>query len=80
MHAIRAKAVVNGEDQLHILDAPLGLENGNIVEVIILYRRPDTAKSDWQTILASIGTYSEEELSGFAEIRKEFEQRHPREF
>jgi hypothetical protein len=70
MHAIKAKAVVNGDDQLHILDAPLGLESGNIVEVIILYRKPDTPKSNWQSILASIGTYNEEELSGFAEIRK----------
>lgn len=80
MHAIRAKAIVKGEDQLHILDAPLGLDKGKIVEVIILYRKPNTIKIEWQKILAGIGTYTEEELSGFAEIKKEFDQWRPPEF
>ena len=80
MYAIRAKAVVKDEDQLHILDAPLGLDKGNIVEVIILYRKPNTQRTEWQNVLAGIGTYTEEELSGFAAIRKEFDQWQPTEF
>jgi hypothetical protein len=80
MQAIKTKALVKAKGQLSLLDSSLNLEQGNIVEVIILYQKPKAAKSNWQNILASIGTYTEEELSGFAEARKEFDRWQPTEF
>lgn len=80
MQAIRTKAVVRDKDQLHLLDSHLGLDSGYIVEVIILYQKPNAASANWQNILAGIGTYTDDELSGFAEIKREFDQWQPAEF
>ncbi len=80
MQAIKTKAIVREKGQLHLLDSHLGLDKGNIVEVIILYQKPKATKSNWQNILANIGTYTDEELSGFAEVRREFDQWQPTEF
>jgi len=80
MQAIKTKALVNEHGQLDLLDDHCDLEKGNIVEVIILYQKLRAAKSDWQSILARLGTYTEDELSGFAEVRKEFDRWLPTEF
>jgi len=68
MQAIKTKALVREQGQLHFMGSPLGLDNG-----------PAT-KTSWQNILAGIGTYTDEELSGLAEVRKEFDQWQPAEF
>jgi hypothetical protein len=80
MQAIRTKAVVNEQGQIHLLNSHFDLEKGIIVEVIILYQKPANARTSWQSILNSIGTYTDEELSGFAEARKELEHWQPAEF
>ena len=80
MQAIRTKAVVNDQGQIHLLNSHCDLEKGNIVEVIILYNKPTVARTDWQSILTSIGTYTEDELSGFVDARKELDQWQPPEF
>lgn len=77
MQAIKTTAIVNEHGQLHLLKPQLGLDAGKIVEVIILYQKPDIERKEWQRVLAGIGTYTDEELSGFSEVRKEFDQWHP---
>lgn len=77
MQAIKTKARVNEKGQLNLLDHPFGLEQGNIVEVIMLFSNPKIPKADWQSVLAKIGTHTEEDLAGFAEIKKEFDRRQP---
>jgi len=80
MQAIKTKAIVREQGQLHLLGSDLGLDNGHIVEVIILYQKPIVEKTNWQNILAGMGTYTDEELSNFAEVRREFDQWQPAEF
>jgi hypothetical protein len=80
MQAIKTKAIVQEKGQLHLIDSHLGLDKGNIVEVIILYQKPRATKSNWRNILANIGTYTDEELSGFTEVRREFDQWQPTEY
>lgn len=80
MQAFKTKALVQAKDQLNLLDSELTLEQGNIVEVIILYQNSEIARANWQSLLKSIGTYSEGELAGFAEVRKEFDRWQPTEF
>jgi len=80
MQAIKTKALVNEQGQLDLLDNHFDLKKGNIVEVIILYQKLRAVKSEWQNILARLGTYTEDELSGFAEVRKEFDRWQPTEF
>lgn len=80
MQAFKTKALVQAKDQLNLIDLDLSLELGNVVEVIILYKNSEIARSNWQDLLKSIGTYSEDELAGFAEVRKEFDQWQPTEF
>lgn len=80
MQAIKTKAIVKEKGQIDLLDGDFGLVKGNIVEIIILYHQPRVAKSNWKTTLESIGTYTDEELSGFAHARKELEHWQPTEF
>ena len=77
MQALRTKALVTEKGQLNLLDHPFMLEQGKIVEIIILFSNSKMPKADWQSILASAGTYSDEDLSGYNEIKKEFDQWQP---
>ncbi len=80
MQAIRTKAQVSEKGMLDLFDLPFELEQGNIVEVIILFSNSKTPKTDWRNILAKAGTYTEEELAGFAEVRKELDRWQPTAF
>ena len=80
MQALKSKAIVNERGQLDLLDSHLKLEKGIIVEIIILSQKHRTDKPNWQNVLNSIGTYTEEELTGFTEARKELDQWQPTEF
>lgn len=69
MQALKTKAIVIDKGQLELLDSHVDLEKGSIVEVIILYQKHSITKTNWQSILNSISTYTEEELLDFAEAR-----------
>jgi len=80
MQAVKTKALVNEKGQIDLLETNLNLEKGVVVEVIILYQKSVTTKKNWENILDSIGTYSEKDLSGFAEAKKEIDSWQPPEF
>jgi hypothetical protein len=80
MQAVKTKALVNEKGQIDLLGTNLNLEKGVVVEVIILYQKPVTAKKNWKKILGAVGTYTKKDLSGFFEAKKEIDNWKPAEF
>jgi hypothetical protein len=80
MEAIRTEAVVDKNDQLKLLASFPNLKQGKIVDVIILFDKARERANNWKQILSSIGTYSEDELSGFYDAKREIDNWTPKEF
>ena len=80
MEAIRTEAVVDKNDQLKLLASFPNLRQGNVVDVIILFDKASQRPKNWKQILNKIGTYSEGELSGFYDAKREIDNWIPKEF
>ena len=79
MHAIKAKAVVEDANHLRLLASFNDVKQGSEVEIFIMVKNSQK-KVDWKNVLESIGTYSDNDLSGFSESRKEFNKWQPEEY
>ena len=79
MNALKTTAIV--EDDTHLrLDQKINiLKQGTQVEIVIFTNKTNK-RPKWKQILSEIGTYTDEELSGFSESRKEFNKWIPKEF
>jgi len=79
MNALKTTAIVEDNQHLRLTKKIIELEQGTQVDLVIISQTSNKEKN-WKTILSQIGTYSEEELSGFAEARKDFNKWQPKEF
>ena len=79
MNAIKTTAIV--EDTTHLLleDQVEFLKKGTIVE-IFLFIKDIPIPLNWRQLLSEIGTYSDDELSGIYEARKELNKWKPIEY
>lgn len=79
MNALKTTAIVEDNQHLRLIKKIRELEQGTEVDLVIISQKTNQEKN-WKNVLSQIGTYSEEELNGFAEARKEFNKWQPREF
>ena len=79
MNAIKTKAIVEDDIHLKLQNKINSLKKGTLVDLVIISQKTEKEKQ-WKKVLSEIGTYSDEELSGFTEARKEFNKWQPREF
>ncbi len=77
MSALKTTAVVEDANHLRLESNFDNLKRGTQVDLIILIKQK---KRNWEQVLNRIGVYTDEELSGFMEARKEINNWQPAEF
>jgi hypothetical protein len=79
MNALKTTAIVEDNQHLRLKRKFKELEKGTQVDLVIISQTTDQEKN-WKKVLSQIGTYSEEQLNGFADARKEINKWQPKEF
>ena len=79
MNTLKTTAIVEDSQHLRLIKKIKHFKQGTHVDLVIISQKPDHPKN-WEKVLNAIGTYSDEELNGFAEARKEFNKWQPKEF
>ena len=79
MNAIKTTAIVEDANHLKLETDFNNLKSGTRVDLVIIIT-PQRKKKSWHQVLKRIGTYSEEDLAGFIEARKEINKWQPAEF
>jgi len=77
MNTYKTTAIVEDANHLRLEEIVDNLKTGTKVDLIILIHQ---RKKNWKQVLEKIGTYTDEELSGFIEARKEINTWQPVEF
>jgi len=68
MSALKTTAVVEDANHLRLVTNLDNLKRGTQVDLIILIKQK---RKNWKQVLNRIGVYTDEELSGFMEARRE---------
>jgi hypothetical protein len=72
MQTIKTTAAVEDDEHLKLPHKFGKLKKGSQVDIVIFLRKDQSAKNNWKQTLLNIGTYSEEQLSGFPAFREKF--------
>ena len=79
MTLIKTTAVVEDSEHLKLHKKLKSIEKGEEVELAIFLKK-NASKLSWQETLKNIGTYTENDLSGIDEARRDLNTWHPTEF
>ena len=79
MNVIKTKAFVEDAEHLKLSQKLDSVKSGTEVELTIIFKY-DENRSNWKQILLSIGTYTDEDLSGFKEAQEDFNSWQPIEY
>jgi hypothetical protein len=78
MTAFKTKAIVEDSEHLKLPQKFDFLKLGSEIEILIMASPQPSIK--WRQVLEEIGTYSEDDLKGFQDARKEMNKWKPKEF
>lgn len=79
MNVIKTKAFVEDAEHLKLSQKLDSVKSGTEVELTIILK-DDGNRNHWKQILLSIGTYNDEDLSGFREAKEDFNSWRPIEY